>query len=1342
MNTPKYLKSIIFLLITFSSLLLNAEVCECPAVTTAYDQEWRLKSSEIIDENSDLQIEHKSFCYSTLENIPHYTDMITSRYPSESSKKLFYYTSMYPPNRKFSCKSTLVSLPDGLNWRHNMNAYCAYYDVLTETNNTRLACSYCNEADSADPIPDGYDRAPDLYVSEVCSGLNEGSIDICTEAGGIVIHSKTNCCRKEVCAVEQCSQEDESFPTLSSNQRILFTWDASDNNRTQECTALHAQLQQATENCQSKYRCTQVSYANNRPCNEEVGSYVSPGDGVFHEDIEIDGTPYTLHYQSADLTIGSIGSGWSFSVHANIQNDTLFMGNGKRYFIDAAYTEGDKKVIVLGSVELVFNVNNKHIMSRDSYTKSVLYKFTYNIDEKLIGITDRFGLLTEIVRSSNSVVTEVIAPHAQVTQLNIDTQNDLLSVVYEDGSSYEFEYDAHLMIKEREPKGNEFTHVFDSDGKIIKIIDAEAAIWNFEQKDLESSEVIDIFRASGDIVDYQYHHLENGFLRLQKSQPNGDVIIQNAALDDSETYIESCGIHKHYSYLMQNGATVKDPVTHKRILKNSSITTPNSLQQIRSYSRNYIYAGTQLLSTKQTSTQNGATTTLTRDFNTATITITTPEGRKSTIEFDSNLLPKSVKNTNIKAIKYWYDTEGRIVKHKQGKRVVRYTYDARGNLLTRHNVQKDITTQYRYDERDRITQIIYANGYSTQFDYDANGNMRQLTTPTPTKHTYTYNGVNRPTSYTSPLDYATTYTYDEQRRITKITRPSGKSIINTYTNGELTKITTPEGVISYDYTCGSKPSIISNINTALTFSYDGDLLTNIKQTGVLNQSIAYRYNNDFRVISSHYGDITTGYSYDLDGLLIRSGDFNITRDPLNGLTTRVTDGVLQQKRIYNQFGEIKSQKAQGYSYRLKRKQGRIAKKSETVITKVLNKRGRLKKEKSTNTYFYTYDNRGRVIEVKKGKKAQELVEQYFYDANGNRAKAIVYGQTITASYTLDDQLEVYGQNTYHYDEDGYLNEKTTPDGITSYIYGTLGELKEVTTPQATITYLHNANNQRVAKLKDGIMTEKYLWADLTTLLAIYDKNDNLIQRFEYADQRMPISLTQNGQKYYLHYDQAGTLRVVTQEDGTIVKQIAYDTFGNVLSESNASFKVPFGFAGGLYDSDTKLTRFGYRDYDAYTGKWTAKDPIGFNGGDSNLYGYVLGDPVDFVDPFGLFQFGFRPLSGMNNSYSLGPLNIGLLHENGFFSNGANVGYFPTGIGGDNSRQLPNYTMDPTQYDDNIMIQALNNLLQSGRWLPDGEPCNNQPVEGMFCDYDLIPHNCQDFADALRNEYFRLGGRTQ
>jgi len=95
------------------------------------------------------------------------------------------------------------------------------------------------------------------------------------------------------------------------------------------------------------------------------------------------------------------------------------------------------------------------------------------------------------------------------------------------------------------------------------------------------------------------------------------------------------------------------------------------------------------------------------------------------------------------------------------------------------------------------------------------------------------------------------------------------------------------------------------------------------------------------------------------------------------------------------------------------------------------------------------------------------------------------------------------------------------------------------------------------------------------------------------------------------------LRAVSNENGDVVKEIVYDTFGNILDDSNPSFKVPFGFAGGLYDRDTKLIHFGFREYDPFIGRWTAKDPILFNGGDSNLYGYVLGDPVSGVDVLGL-----------------------------------------------------------------------------------------------------------------------------
>ncbi len=82
-------------------------------------------------------------------------------------------------------------------------------------------------------------------------------------------------------------------------------------------------------------------------------------------------------------------------------------------------------------------------------------------------------------------------------------------------------------------------------------------------------------------------------------------------------------------------------------------------------------------------------------------------------------------------------------------------------------------------------------------------------------------------------------------------------------------------------------------------------------------------------------------------------------------------------------------------------------------------------------------------------------------------------------------------------------------------------------PRTSIQYT-NANSQRVAKLVDGIIIEKYLWANLTTLLAVYDKDDTLIRRFSYADKRMPTSMTiSDNTTNYLHYDQVGSLRAIS-----------------------------------------------------------------------------------------------------------------------------------------------------------------------------------------------------------------------
>ena len=101
-----------------------------------------------------------------------------------------------------------------------------------------------------------------------------------------------------------------------------------------------------------------------------------------------------------------------------------------------------------------------------------------------------------------------------------------------------------------------------------------------------------------------------------------------------------------------------------------------------------------------------------------------------------------------------------------------------------------------------------------------------------------------------------------------------------------------------------------------------------------------------------------------------------------------------------------------------------------------------------------------------------------------------------------------------------------------------------------------------------------------------------------------------------------------------MQRMDYDAWGKVVQDTNPGFQ-PFGFAGGIYDRHTGLVRFGARDYEPQTGRWTAKDPILFAGGTTNFYEYVGNDPVNFIDPGGnskqllfMIALGFALVAGL------------------------------------------------------------------------------------------------------------------
>src|SRR5205814_2404886 len=110
-------------------------------------------------------------------------------------------------------------------------------------------------------------------------------------------------------------------------------------------------------------------------------------------------------------------------------------------------------------------------------------------------------------------------------------------------------------------------------------------------------------------------------------------------------------------------------------------------------------------------------------------------------------------------------------------------------------------------------------------------------------------------------------------------------------------------------------------------------------------------------------------------------------------------------------------------------------------------------------------------------------------------------------------------------------------------------------------------------------------------------------------------MLKSGINYRLVNDYAGSVRLVVDSSGTIAERIDYDEYGNITNDTAPGFQ-PFAFAGGVRDLDTGLIRFGSRDYDSVTGRWTSSDALRFNGGSTNLLTYAGNDPINRIDPGG------------------------------------------------------------------------------------------------------------------------------
>ncbi|HUU01400.1 MAG TPA: RHS repeat-associated core domain-containing protein [Myxococcota bacterium] len=789
-----------------------------------------------------------------------------------------------------------------------------------------------------------------------------------------------------------------------------------------------------------------------------------------------------------------------------------------------------------------------------------------------------------------------------------------------------------LMLSMRNPRGYTSTYHYDDLGRLEKDVNAAGGYTTLARETVAGGYDVRLTTAMGRDTIYGVETLSSGAVKRRNTFPSG---LSNEALEYPDA---SRGVTFADGTLVTT-AESPDPRfgMSAAFVSERTVTTPvagHRLTQITERSVSLLDEADplSLQAMSETNSINGRAYTKTYDAAQKLSTSESPEGRKRYTWLDAKGRVAAHQVEGLAPVSFGYDARGRLESMTDGSgpdaRVYQHTYypdgPQEGYLWTITDPLGRIVS-FDYDTAGRVTGQTLPDGRVIQYGYDSNGNVTSVTPPGRPGHDFNYTPIDLQQDYTPPPVIGaganlTHYDYNLDGQLELVTRPDGQAIDLGYdTAGRLAQIDIPRGRVelTYDAGTGQLSEIVDPDGGSLSYTWDGMLLTGTTWSGEVNGSVVREYDDDFRLSALLIdGQSTISYGYDDDGLLTQAGDMTLTRDPQNGLVSGTTLGDVTTGRTYNEFGELKSYTA-GFAGAPIFEQiferdalGRITTKTETI-------------EGVPVVYEYIYDQAGRLHEVKKDGLTTSI---YDYDSNSNR---ISYtdknGATITGAYDDQDRMLAYGEATYTYTPNGELASKTVNGERTTYVYDVLGNLTNVTLPDGTeIRYIIDGRNRRVGKEINGTTVQQFIYQDQLNPIAELGGTGEVVSVFVYGTRaNVPeymISKKMDGvnwRSYRIVYDHLGSpMMVVEQNTGDVTQALHFDEFGRILADTNPGFQ-PFGFAGGIWDIDTELVRFGARDFNPLFGRWTIKDPVLFSGRSANLYGYSENDPVNWIDLIGL-----------------------------------------------------------------------------------------------------------------------------
>lgn len=274
----------------------------------------------------------------------------------------------------------------------------------------------------------------------------------------------------------------------------------------------------------------------------------------------------------------------------------------------------------------------------------------------------------------------------------------------------------------------------------------------------------------------------------------------------------------------------------------------------------------------------------------------------------------------------------------------------------------------------------------------------------------------------------------------------------------------------------------------------------------------------------------------------------------------------------------------------------------------------------SQTCTYTYDDLGRAggkdsngYSVDCGSsKWQQL---FTYDAFGNISKSGTssFLPTYSTSPPTNQFTAIPGVTAPYYDANGNL----TKDNLNTYTWDAYGNMLSVDAVSAT----YDAFGHVVEQYNGSAYTQiLYSPVGKTALMS----GTTLTKAFVYLPGGGTAIYNSSGLAYYRHPDWLGSSRLTsTQAPRGLYSSQAYAPFGEQYTTYPTTGSLDPSYTGQNSDTAQSLYDFTFRRQSMSQGRWISPDPAGLAAADMtnpqswNRYAYVLGNPLNMIDPFGL-----------------------------------------------------------------------------------------------------------------------------